>query len=258
MQVIIMTSNISLDKLNGFFYQWNKYFFPSYPYQLVVCGFDEKPPSGSEFYKSQHEFFEIGPFIDYPANKWSDALLVVLEKVAEEVFLLLLDDFWLVRQTDTAALKMMRDYLLQFHNVVRFDVTTDRLFAGGGTQYIWNERTYNTLGYLDLIKSDPASEYHLSLWGALWRRDLLKEFIIPGEEAQEIEMQGTPRLRAREDLLVLGTRQGPLKHTNVFQANSWNKSKTAGLPAICSSDLDILFRLGYLESIEQLDKWKLT
>lgn len=236
MQVIVMTSDNQYHCLKPFFHQWGKY-YPA-PVEFVICGFS--PVDDDRFYS-------IGQFEDYPPAKWSDALIKVLDNVANEVFLLMLGDYWLSRVADANAITMCYHYMRQFEYVIKFDLTTDRLFADGGGKYLFGYNTYNTLGYLDLIKSDPGSPYHMSLWGGLWRRDLLRRVLTPGETAQQIELNGTHRLsQFGNEMLVLGTRQGPLKHANVIQAGQWNQDPMVGLPSLREDDREELKRLGYL------------
>lgn len=240
MQVIVMTSDKQSYLLKGFLHQWRKYFNHQWEDRILVCGFTSPTDTDTDF-------FSIGPSDNYPANKWSDALITVLDKAADEVFLLMLEDYWLTRPVDVWAIKMIYDYCHQFQNVIKFDVTTDRLFANGGGQYLYGFNTYDTLGYLDLIKSDFTSPYHLSLWGGMWRRNLLRRFLVEGETAQQIELNGTHRLaQTGDELLVLGTRQAPLKHANVFQRGQWNEEAMTGLPSLTEGDREELKRLGYL------------
>lgn len=239
-QTIIMTSDRQLHALDGFFYQWRKY---SELNNVVVCGFRHLAE-----YKSEHSFERVilGKEIAYPVHNWSDALIKVLDEVADEVFILLLDDYWLVRQTDVHALRIIYDYMHQFQNVIKFDLCSDRLNADPG-RYAYNNNTYNTAGYLDLIKSNYQSQYHLSLWGGMWRRDLLKQFLVPNETAQQIELNGTARLaQVGDEMLVLGTRQSPMRHANVIQNGVWNQDLNVGLPSLKESDRRELKAFGYI------------
>lgn len=239
MQIIIMTSDKGSHCLPGFAYLWRKYFQPQYEHNLLVCGYTDP--------RLSFNFYQIGKQKDYPVNRWSDALIKVLDNVADDIFMLMLDDYWLVRETDTHAVKMCYDYMSQFQYVLKFDLTTERLFAEGGGRYLFGYHTYNTLGYLDLIKSQPGSPYHMSLWGGLWRRDLLRKVLVPGETAQQIELSGTTRLaQFGDDMLVLGTRQAPVKHANVVQGGQWNQDTMVGLPALVSADTEALKEAGYL------------
>lgn len=249
MQAIILTSDKSLHTLRGFFHQWQKYIV--WPGDIVVCGFT--PPD----FDIPARFVSIGDFKDYPQNKWSNYLIDILadklfididgSDIADEVFFMTFDDFWLLRQTDNHALQIMYSYMHQFEYVLKFDVTTERLFAGGGSQYLFGNNTYNTLEYLDLIKSDFASAYHLSLWAGFWRRDLLRKVLVPNETAQQIELNGTPRLaQYGDEVLVLGTRQAPMRCGNVIQNGAWNQDAMVGIPALKDKDREELRELGYL------------
>jgi hypothetical protein len=235
MQAIVITSDNYLHLLKGFFHQWRKYIQWN-PNDIYVCGYRQPD------FDIPANFISLGNQEDYPVNKWSDALIKILGEVAEDVFLLMLDDFWLLRQADNEALKMMYDYMHQFSYVLKFDPTSERLHA-------WGVTDYGVLGHLDLIKSSPASMYHMSLWGGFWRRDLMKKFIIPGETAQQIELVGTPRVAsAGDNVLVLGTKQCPIKHGNVVQAGTENQDVMVGMPALKPADLDELKKKGYVQT----------
>lgn len=243
-QTIVITSDKQLHCLPAYCHQWNKY-NNSNAQTNLICGFT--PPSFS--LPGNFQFHSIGKWEDYPIHQWSGALIKILDNVADEVFILMLDDYWLIRQADTTAIRMIYDYMRQFQNVIKFDLTTDRLYADGGGRYLYGYNTYNTLGYLDLIKSPHGSPYHMSLWGGMWRRDLLRRFIIPGETAQQIELNGTGRLsQVGDELLVLGTRQSPLRHANVVQAGTWNQDAMVGLPALTECDREELRQLGYIQT----------
>lgn len=238
-QVIVMTSDKQKHMLPGFFYLWQKYY--NADVIGIVAGFT-RPDS----LPTNWRFISQGNQPDYPPKRWSERLMNICDEVADDVFMLLLEDYWLIRPVDTFAIRMMYDYLHQFRNVLKFDLATDRLYAGGGGQYLHGNHTYDTLGYLDLIKSDYNSPYHLSLWGGLWRRDLLRRLLIPGESAQDIEIAGTSRLQALGDeVLVLGTRQAPLRHLNAIQGANWNFGEGVGMGSLKEVDVKHLRELGY-------------
>lgn len=244
MQVIVTTSDKSLNVLKGFAHLFNKYWGESQP--VTIAGFTppdfDLPPN--------FNFTSVGKFADYPADKWSDYFRVVLKDIAEDVFLLLLDDYWITRKVDVRGMRMMYDYMHQFQNVIKFDVTRDRLYSDTG-RYLFDYHTYAHLGYLDLIKSPPGSQYHMSLWGGLWRRDLLLDFIPTGKTAQQIELEGTPMLsQMGDEVLVLGSRQAPLLHGNILQSGHPDKAVFAdGGWQIAPADLEAMRTLGYLENL---------
>ena len=240
MQLIVMSSDKTLHTLKGFFWCWEKY-AKQLEVETVVCGFT--PPT----FDIPADFYSIGNFEDYPHQRWTDSFIKVLNNVADETFLFLMDDFWINRKIDVAGMTMMFHYMYQFTNVIKFDPTRERLFADGGGKYLFGYNTYASLGYLDLIKSDHGSMYHMSLWGGLFRRDLLKEIVVFGETAQALEINGTRRLsQYGDEMLVLGSRNAPLMHTNVVQRSEWNQDPMTGLPALDPIDLQELKELGHV------------
>lgn len=238
-QVIVMTSDLCSHSLPGFFHQWEKYYRGEHVGVLV--GFTKPDVELPESFR----FVSQGKQEDFPRKRWSFRLKSVLEEIADDVFMLLLDDYWLVRQVDVKAVQMLCDYMEQFRNVLKVDLAAERLYSNtppnGYNKYYFGHHTYNRVGYLDLIKSEPGSDYHMSLWGGLYRNQLLKDILVPGESAQEIEMNGTHRLaQMGDEVLVLGTRQAPLLHINALQSRGWNKAESTGLLGLSEGDMDEL------------------
>ena len=101
MQVIVMTSDNYYHCLMPFTYLWHKFFTNYVPAELcepfdfdfVFCGFSEPDVDLKAF--DDWRFHSIGAYSDYPADCWSDALLRVLDDVAEDRFILMLEDYWL-------------------------------------------------------------------------------------------------------------------------------------------------------------------
>lgn len=237
MQVIVMTSDKYLWACRPFIHLWQKYFQPDVSTSAVICGFT--PPTFD--LPKKFSFYSIGKFKDYPFNRWSDALIKVLDNVAEDIFLLMLEDFWLTRQVDTKAVQILYDYMRQFKYTVKVDLCADRLYAHGA------DTSYGTVAHLDLVKSMPGSPYHLSLMAGLWNRDLLKQVVIPGESPHDLEMAGTIRLSHTEHL-VIGSRQWPLRHTLAFRGQD---SGTLLLDELKAADIEEMRELGLLPKVEE-------
>lgn len=223
MQVIVMTSDNQHHCLMPFMYLWRRFFTYYIPSNslgdlirngdFVFCGFT-KPEI--DFSHWDWRFHSIGKFEDYPADKWSDAFLHVLDNVAQDRFILMLEDYWLCRPVDVRGVKYLYDYMAQFQNVLKIDLDGDRLYINGGSTFLYNANTYNFVGHLDLLKSPTGTPYQFSLWGGIWRRDLMRRYIIPGKSAQELELQCSDKVG--DDVLVLGTRQMPLHHANIYRS----------------------------------------
>lgn len=214
MQVIVMTSDPSQNRvLPGFAWLFNKYW--GHTQKVTVCGFTKPYVRLPENFN----FYSIGKFQDFPANRWSDAFGIVLEHLAEEHFVLMLDDYWIFRQVNVDAINILHDYMRQFRYVLKVDLAYDRMGADWG-RYFQGSNNYGVAGYIDLIHSPPGSNYQMSLWGGMWNRDLLYSFLVQGETAQQIEMRGTERVNSvGSSVVVLGTRQAPLIHGNLIQSS---------------------------------------
>jgi hypothetical protein len=199
-----MTSDGYLDLLPGFAYLYNKYWgdrLPGVGDQVVVFGFREP-----EFFLPHNfSFVSLGDQKDYPFNKWSNALLKAMDKCPDDVFCLMLEDYWLVRPVDIEAVNILRRYMLQFQYVIKADLGADRLYAHMA------DCDYGMAGRLDLVKSTPGSPYHMSLWPGLWSAPNLRQILIPDESPHDLEIVGTQRLSRQPSLMVVGTRNYPMK-----------------------------------------------
>lgn len=214
--LVVMTCDKSDWALDGFFHQLRRHCTP-YPPEIIVYGY-RRPPLQTSNIGAQ--FVSIGNFADYPAERWSDSFLWVLddlERRSYQTFWLMLDDYWLVRGADMNGVSVLHDLMMYRNDVLKIDLVSDRLFANGGTPYLYNKNTAFHWGHFDMIESIPESPYHMSLWGGLWKIDLLRRIIVPGERAQEIEIAGSTRLSQIPQIKVYGTRQIPVLHTNVLQ-----------------------------------------
>lgn len=248
MQVIVIASEQMYKCLSPFMYQWHQYANfrvggnSPMTFNVVVCGF-----APVDYYCDTFtQFVSLGDQADWPVSRWSEKLVRILDEVADEQFILMLEDYWLTRPVDMQAVKMLFDYAKQFENVLKIDLTYDRLYINGGGNFLFGANTYDNCGYLDLIKSPPGTAYQMSLWAGIWNREQLKRVLVPGETPQDIEIAGTRRVE--DDQLVLGTRQAPLLHGNIYQ------SRNGGDPvyedanwAIKPEDLAFMKERGWIE-----------
>jgi len=209
-RVFITTSDKYLPALKPMAWMMNRHWRPT-P-DVVVMGFGLP-----EFdLPSNWTFASMGKQEDYPFGKWSNALIEFLKAVDDDVFLLMLEDMWPIRKVDTEALDILYRYMLQFEYVAKMDLCGDRLYAMGMQPYGYVNR-------LDLIKSMPGSPYHLSLMPGFWRRQHLLGALIPNESPHQVELIGTQRLSHRQDVIVLGTRQWPLRITLALRGGDSSK-----------------------------------
>lgn len=230
--IVVVTSDHYLHALRPFAWLFNKYW--SEDQQVEVIGF-AKPdfPLPDNFC-----FTSLGDMRDFPVSKWSNAVIKFLLSAPEyEHLILMLEDYWVTRPVNRQAVRMLHDYARQFLNVLKIDLVADRLYAAGMTDY-------DNCGYLDLVLSDHKSPYHMSLMTGIWNRELLLRFLIPNESPWEVEISGTPRVAAAgTDVLVLGTRQWPVRHILAHRRGNPSELMLDGLK---SSDIEQMSKEGIL------------
>lgn len=212
-RIVVTTCDKYLEALRAFSFLLNKYWMPVPP-DVVVLGF--KPPDFK--LPDNFEFVSVGKFSDYPVDRWSDQLKVGLEMIPDEVFIFMLEDMWIIRQVYTDVVDMAYDYMIQFQYTARLDLTGDRwnAFDSQGRR----PQFYGKLGPYDLVISSIYSQYHMSTMPAFWRKRHLQRVLIPGETPWQVELQGTPRLAAMEDVIVIGTNAWPIRNTLAFRGGN--------------------------------------
>lgn len=190
-------------------------------FDLSVYGFDQT--DHDLFTPFVHENFRsLGDFNDYPIDRWSDSFLRILENLAWrqiENFVFMLEDYWPIRGIDVLGIELLYGYASASPDVMKIDLARDRLNADVG-RYSFDYNTAFSLGHLDVIEAQPTEHYYVSLWGGILNTQQWREIVVPGEKAQEVEMNGTYRvsrdmLRGGKTRRVLGTRQGPMIHDNI-------------------------------------------
>lgn len=211
MRVVVLVSDKYLNALRPFAYLFNKYWGDDQ--RVLVAGFT--PPAFD--LPANFTFHSIGAFSDYPIFRWSDALIKLMHDIPDEVFTLMLEDYWLTRPVYRQAVTMLADYMYQFQYVARLDLTGDRKHSGQAS-------LYGMCGHLQLVHSNPDSQYHMSMMTGIWRKSHLLSVLIPGESPWDVELCGTPRLAAmRHEKIVLGTEEWPVKHTLAFRGGDTSK-----------------------------------
>lgn len=235
MRIFIPSSDVTQWALRGCLWLLEKY-WPQHP--AVLIGGYTPPPFALPPYAT---FLSLGEFRDFPANRWSDGLLRLLESQTDDVFLYTMDDFWLVREVDDAGVRLLYQHMLDNPHLARIDLTTDRLYAA-------TMCAAGRLGHLNLINTPPNTPYQLSFQTGLWRREALRQYLVPGESAGETEVRGSHRM-TRANANVMGTMEAPFRYKIVVQHGRVVIDEPGyQVPAVNLADGDRadLERLGYL------------
>lgn len=167
---------------------------------ITVFGFTqpdfELPPSAN--------FESMGRFSDYPANRWSDAVIGALERRRESHAVVMLEDYWLIRKVNGVAVRHLFEYAWDHPRIGRVDLVTDRLYAS-------NLREVDHYEDLDIVECIPPAPYHMSTQASIWKLECLHDILKNGESAWEAEHNGTTRM-IQQGWRVVGTRQCPMRY----------------------------------------------
>lgn len=233
--VYLLTSDKYWNSVRVFAHLFNKYWGD---WQVVGVGGFSPPPFQLP---SNFEFVSLGDQKDYPVEKWSDGLFKFLDIIPHETFVFFFDDYWLIEQVNLELVSRLYDYMNQYPKILKVDLSSDR--AGAVPV-----RSLGNWAGVDLLLSDPASPYHMSLYIGMWRKGLLREVLIPNEDPWQAEIEGTNRLREYGDeIQVIGTRSCPVRIT---LGNRFGDPTKNYVHEINPNDLKELYSLGYLEETE--------
>jgi hypothetical protein len=144
---------------------------------------------------------------DFPAQKWTNGMIHFLEQqFREQLFVWLLEDYWLTRTVDVGGVATLADYVQMHPKVLRLDLTTDRLYNG-------QMFDVESFGHYDILETPYKSPYQMSLQAGIWRRSHLLRVLVRGRTPWQTEIDTRPPRNMR----VLGTRQYPVRYLNAFK-----------------------------------------
>jgi len=190
--------------------------------RVVVAGYHK-----AEFpWPAEIEWYTISR-TECPQSEWSSGLIKALKHLKVDRAIIWLDDYWLVRDADTDAIGMLDDLMRETPDILRVDLTDDRMYAGDATDVGYCNR-------LDLVETPGDSPYQLSLQAGVWNVPLLLPVIYPQWSPWQFELHGSPTLHRIEGHRVLGTRQRPVRYANALKggdADALREDQWALVPA---------------------------
>jgi hypothetical protein len=202
MRVVVLTCDRYLWAMRPFAYLFNTYWSSL---QEVVVGCHTPPPFDLP---DNYVIHSLGQ--DRGQDVWSDGLIGLLTAIPDDLIVLVLEDYWLCRTADTEGIRSLGDWMSAHSEVLRMDLTTDRLYNG---QMVDSSTPW---GHYDLIETPFESPYQMSFQAGIWRRDLLLSLLHPGKSPWEVEMYTQPP----QEMRVLGTRQWPLRYLNALKGGN--------------------------------------
>lgn len=223
MKTVVLTSDNRNWLLRGFFHQWARYFDQYASIEVEVAGFTR--PAYLPKYAT---FFSIGKFEDYPINAWSDGLIKYLNAIPDELVLIFLEDYWLMRPVNRRVLSACCSWMEDHKDVIRFDVAADRMFNK-------QARYIGSFGILDICEA--KGDYSLSFQASIFRKSLLLEVLQSGETPWQTEINGSERLN-RLPYKVCGSYQWPLMYMIVVNKGQVDMTGSWMYPARSLSQED--------------------
>ena len=150
LKVIVTTHDKFMWALRPFAYLFNTYWSANQPVTaLVETHPDFRMPGNFSFHAVDVDSEK------WPKDKWSNGLIKYLNGIPEQFILILLEDYWLNRTVDIRGVNTLHEYMTIHRNILRIDLTMDRLFANG-PKYPNDDPEYDHYGHYDLL-SRPGS-----------------------------------------------------------------------------------------------------
>ena len=172
LHVAVLTSNDYIGMLPGFEYLFDKY-WPGQAAEIVR--YEVKPP---KLYP-QFSNFAIGPQSEYT---WSGGLARYLDCTAHDRVVLLLEDYYLTRPVDAAAVRRAWDLLGSSPELAKVDLSGDL-----------QKREYAQYAP-GFVQAHASARFQASLQAAVWRVSSLRAILSPDETPWQFEKHGTRRL----------------------------------------------------------------
>lgn len=228
MRVLVTSCDKSIWTIRPFAYLFNKYWSEMQNVTILT----ESIPS---FSLPPNYLFKIAGDGQWLRDNWSDGVIKYLESIPEQQVLILLDDYWFIRQVDYRGIGTLAEYMRLHPKILRIDLTTDRLYAGGAPRPM-DGKDYDTYGHYDLFQV-PGSPYQMSLMPGIWNKEKLLQILQPNWSPWQVELAGTDRLNNQfPEFIVLGTRQNPIRFTNALR----NEKKEIDVRGMKTEDFNIV------------------
>lgn len=180
-------------------------------------------------------FHSIGP-VDPGPQYWSDQLIEGLSNVEDEHLIVMLEDYWINRGVDHRGVATLHEYCDHHPEVLRMDLTADRLYAGGMFEV-------DHYGCYDIVETRKETPYQMSLQAAIWNRTKLLSVLRPGLTPWEVETVLSNEVK--EHYRILGSRQWPTRYANVF--NSANPGMVMNLEQIPDEHVKYMRGQGWIK-----------
>ena len=208
--------------------------------QVDVVGYEPLPFALPDNFT----FCSIEP-VSYPASEWSTGIIKFMQSFEEDNFVWSFEDYWLTRGVDHSAISSLDSYLGCHPDVLRIDVTGDRLYSGRSIDR-------GSWGHLDMIETLPDVPYCLSTQMAVLNKRNFMRILRPHLTPWQFELQDQSKVLG--ELRIMGTRQMPVRYA-IGWGNATRDDKDrqyANVNGIPKPQLDFILSQGWLEGHERI------
>lgn len=220
-RVIVTTSNKYLWALRPFAYLFNKFWSDE---QAVVVGHYKPPQFDLPLNFSLIQMLPTQP----RRTRWSNGIISLLNKIDDNIFVFMLEDFFLVRPVSQSAIHELYNFMLGHPEIGRIGLT-DELYEEERGVF------HTKLNDIALLKSKFTHPFYLSCQASLWRRAAFLEVLFPNTSAHDFEISVKPiqgHLPASElSFRVLGVRDSAVRYVRAVHNTDPNVWHTHDLDA---------------------------
>lgn len=201
LQVIVPTCDKYIKLLPGFFHQWNKYC--GIPGTVVCEQIAPKLPAGWAHFRAGRDTLQ---------KAWVGNLRAVLDGIHNaDVTMLVLDDYWLTKQSDVERIIALSDWMSAEFTIDKIDLTNDRM---GFAHVEWDD---------NFVRSLPFAQYLTSTQAALWNTKFLRKCLANvAWNPWEFEIIGSQHIQNQKHK-ILGCRVPAIHYANVMLKGQRNQ-----------------------------------
>ncbi len=230
LNIYVITNDKHLWLVPPFIYLFQKY-WPNQKINIVGFNF----PGEMRLQSKNVDFISIDDQ-NWADNKWSDALLNLMDYIPDTHFVLMLEDYWINKPVNISAIHSLCEMAQSYDDILRIDLSNDR-------QYNADHTDAGERDGIHMIETSPNSPYQISLQAGIWNKHLLTKAIQPGWSPWDVEIQGSI-LQGRLNGIggrVLGTTINPLPYVPVVRNKKPNH--LSGMDLFSSEDRATIRRL---------------
>lgn len=179
MKIIVNTCDTHRHLVRPFAHQWNKHVASDLPVTVAYATLapDDLPRNFT--------CVSLGEQV----GQWSGWMKRYLEGLRDDVILLMLEDFWIVKPVDVERLKQAHEYMLNHPKVDRMELSFIRCDLEAG---VHPHVPHKDAGYLQCPSN---ANWLASVQPSFWRRRSLIAALRDGEDIWTFENEGSNRLR---------------------------------------------------------------